>query len=576
MKLFQNLKLATKLVLLFVLVGAMTAALSVFAVDAMGTVHAQSVEMAEDWLPSVSRASDMNTNISEFRVAELQHVLATDPGEITHIESMQAAILQKLADNLKAYEPLIASPEERQIYDQFTDRWRDYLASHEKMLTLSRANKKDEAKALLHGENQKAFDDADALLVKIVDHNIAGANDATKTGERVYASSRKWVVVANVFAFAIGLGVMLFLVRYIRRTLERAGNLAARVATGDLSYTEAVTNQDEIGAMVTALNNMVETLRRVATEVSTAASSVAAGSEEMSATSSQVAEGASEQSAATEESTAAMEEMAATVQQNADNASQTDRLATKASADAQASGTAVTQTLAAMKNIAERIGIIEEIARKTDLLALNAAVEAARAGEHGRGFAVVASEVRKLAERSSVAAGEISQMSRNGVMLAEGAGQMLDRLVPDIRKTAELIQEVSSASREQSTGIEQTNKALQDLDRVTQQNAAAAEEMAATSEQLSAQALQLQTAVAFFKLEGGHVTASAGPVRVPRAVSVQIPRIGGRTAKAPKASKFARAPKPSPAKPSNGHARQGIELDLGASPSDDDELFDRY
>jgi methyl-accepting chemotaxis protein len=212
-----------------------------------------------------------------------------------------------------------------------------------------------------------------------------------------------------------------------------------------------------------------------------------------------------------------------------------------------------------MKHIAEKIGLIEEIARKTDLLALNAAVEAARAGEHGKGFAVVASEVRKLAERSSVAAAEISQLSRSGVVLATGAGTLLDRLVPDIRKTAELVQEVSAASREQSTGIEQTNKALQDLDRVTQQNASAAEQLAATSAELSNQAQQLQTAVGFFRIDGTPRSAPApgantiAAIRVPRAVSTRIPHVHAR-------------PRPGSDKSvSNGHGangKHGVELDL--------------
>ena len=193
--------------------------------------------------------------------------------------------------------------------------------------------------------------------------------------------------------------------------------------------------------------------------------------------------------------------MSSSIQQNADNAHQTNTIAAKAATDAQASGEAVIKTVSAMKEIAEKIGIIEEIARKTDLLALNAAVEAARAGEHGKGFAVVASEVRKLAERSQTAAAEIGKLSSSGVSLADGAGQMLVKLVPDIRKTADLVQEISAASTEQNSGASQINKAIQQLDQVIQQNAASSEEMASTSEELSSQAEQLQSTIAFFKLD---------------------------------------------------------------------------
>ena len=163
----------------------------------------------------------------------------------------------------------------------------------------------------------------------------------------------------------------------------------------------------------------------------------------------------------------------------------------------------MTETVSAMKEIATKISIIEEIARQTNLLALNAAIEAARAGEHGKGFAVVASEVRKLAERSQEAAGEISHLSTTSVDIAEQAGDMLNKMLPDIQKTAELVQEISASSREQDTGAEQINKAIQQLDQVIQQNAGAAEEMASTTEELSSQAEQLKSTIAFFTLDTG-------------------------------------------------------------------------
>jgi methyl-accepting chemotaxis protein len=204
-----------------------------------------------------------------------------------------------------------------------------------------------------------------------------------------------------------------------------------------------------------------------------------------------------------------MEEMASSVDQNADNARQTDKIASMAAEDAKAGGQAVARTVQAMKEIAGKINIIEEIARKTDLLALNAAVEAARAGEHGRGFAVVASEVRKLAERSQTAAAEIDRLSVGGVQTAEAAGQLLAKLVPDIQKTAELVREIAAASAEQSSGAAQVNKAIQQLDQVIQQNSAAAEETASTAEELSSQAEVLQSTIAFFKVDdAGRVQAS--------------------------------------------------------------------
>jgi methyl-accepting chemotaxis protein len=218
--------------------------------------------------------------------------------------------------------------------------------------------------------------------------------------------------------------------------------------------------------------------------------------------------------------------MAANIKQNADNAAQTEKIARQSAKDAETSGVAVDRAVGAMRTIAEKIGIVQEIARQTDLLALNAAVEAARAGEHGRGFAVVASEVRKLAERSQGAAAEISSVSSETVKAAAEAGDMLGRLVPDIRRTAELVSEISAACREQDIGAAQINEAIQQLDQVTQQNAGASEQISATSEELAAQAEELQASIAYFKVDTVQAARprAAAPVRRPAAKPAQRPK----------------------------------------------------
>ncbi|HJV65451.1 MAG TPA: methyl-accepting chemotaxis protein [Geomonas sp.] len=259
--------------------------------------------------------------------------------------------------------------------------------------------------------------------------------------------------------------------------------------------------------LMRALAEMVTQLSKVVGEVQAASDNVAAGAQELSAGAQNMSQGATEQAAAAEEASSSMEEMSSNIRQNADNALQTEKIAVKSAQDALAGGKAVAQTVAAMREIAGKITIIEEIARQTNMLALNAAIEAARAGEHGKGFAVVASEVRKLAERSQSAAGEISKLSVSSVDVAEQAGAMLGQIVPDIQKTAELVQEISAASREQDTGTVQINKAIQQLDQVIQQNAGAAEEMSSTAEELSGQAEQLQSAISFFKVKEGAAQA---------------------------------------------------------------------
>jgi methyl-accepting chemotaxis protein len=283
-------------------------------------------------------------------------------------------------------------------------------------------------------------------------------------------------------------------------SLARQADVAGEIARGNLTVdVQLASDKDQLG---TALRNMVQILNDVIGQVRGATDNVSSGSQAMSSSSQEMSQGASEQAAAAEEASSSIEEMTANIRQNAENAMQTEKIAIKAAQDTREGGAAVKETVGAMKQIANKIMIIEEISRQTNLLALNAAIEAARAGEHGKGFAVVAAEVRKLAERSQIAAGEISGLSVTSVEVAERAGKLLDVIVPNIQKTAELVQEISAASREQDAGAEQINKAIQQLDMVIQQNASASEEMASTAEELSSQSEQLQEMISFFTMAG--------------------------------------------------------------------------
>ena len=311
-----------------------------------------------------------------------------------------------------------------------------------------------------------------------------------------------------------------------------------RIADGWLNVTIPSVSGDEIGQMANALNAMTSQLRTIVGQVSEASREVSLRSDELRDASGLVSEGASSQAASIEETSSSMEQMTANIQQNTDNAVQTQEISTQAAEDAQKSGSAVTEAVVAMKEIATKISIIEEIARQTNLLALNAAIEAARAGEHGKGFAVVAAEVRKLAERAQNAAGEITQLSATSVEVAERAGGLLQQLVPDIQKTAELVKEITHASNEQSAGSQQVNEALQQLDKVIQQNAGASEQMAATSSELSSQSDILRRVIGFFKTSDTTgmsadpaVGAKPAAKRQPRpsAEKAVEPRAGGRT-----------------------------------------------
>ncbi len=274
--------------------------------------------------------------------------------------------------------------------------------------------------------------------------------------------------------------------------------VAEQIAAGNLLV--SATERSQGDKLMKALGNMIKGLTEVVKNVKTTAENVTLGSQEFAASADQISEGANKQAASAEQASSSMEEMTSNIKQNAENAFQTEKIALQSAENAKIGGKAVAETVAAMKEIANKISIIEEIARQTNLLALNAAIEAARAGEHGKGFAVVASEVRKLAERSQTAAAEINKLSATSVEVAENAGKMLDRLVPDITKTAELVQEITAASNEQNTGAAQINQAIQQLDLVIQQNASASEELSSTANNLTAQAEQLLNIISFFNI----------------------------------------------------------------------------
>ncbi len=389
--------------------------------------------------------------------------------------------------------------------------------------------------SLVRGIDRAPTEGFDAIVAReTADADSTLATDASEATSS-YARMRVGFLLLLLASIGAAGFASLTIIRGITGPVGQAVTLAQRVAAGDLNANITVDGQDEIGLLQAALADMTAKLRETIAQVRAGADSLTAAASQVSATAQSLSQGTSEQAASVEETTAGLEEMSASITQNAENAGQTEQMALQGGRDAAESGTAVEQTVGAMTTIAGKISIIEDIAYQTNLLALNAAIEAARAGEHGRGFAVVATEVRKLAERAQVAATEINQLAEGSVAVAKQSGTRIAALVPAIARTAELVQEVAAASREQASGVNQINKAMGQMDQVTQRNASAAEELASTAEELSSQAETLQQLVAVFKIgvtgngergtgNGVRRTGSVKPVRTAPRSPFPVPR----------------------------------------------------
>ena len=424
----------------------------------------------------------------------------------------------------KTYDALPQEPEEAEVWKTFVKQWDTWktrdLAITDIAAQIARAEtgKRRELFALLHKtlqENRPAFLAAEESLNKLVALNVQyGENDVKHADEASRTAASSMYIsggVALALLAAIGLIILNGIMRQLGGDPSYAAEIVRKVADGDLSADVHVRAGDTT-SLLAAMKGMIDKLSQVVQDVNNGAESLASASEEVSATAQSLSQAASEQAAGTEETSASVEQMTASISQNTENAKVTDGIASKAAIEAVEGGDAVKSTVAAMQQIAKKISIIDDIAYQTNLLALNAAIEAARAGEHGKGFAVVAAEVRKLAERSQIAAQEIEQVASSSVQLAEKAGNLLDEMVPNIRRTSNLVQEITAASEEQSAGVGQINAAITQLSQTTQQNASASEQLAATAEEMSGQAEQLQQTMSFFKLSG-----ASRPLRTARA-----------------------------------------------------------
>ncbi|MCJ8509287.1 methyl-accepting chemotaxis protein [Rhizobium lemnae] len=551
-----------KLGIAFGFVITMLVSVAVLGVTSLGELNTTLQTVVEGPAARLNLAQNMNNAQLQQLRQQKNMLLVTDAKAIETATTIRDSYRKEFDQNFQAV-LLLATEQGKVLWNKLSVLESEYRKQDDQIRALVLAGDTQTALKISLTENRATVNEIDKLLTEVVELETSRLKDAKVQANTDYDQTRLIMLAVAGSAILIALIAAAWIALSINRGLRNAVNAVQSVSEGDLTKLANVTTRDEIGDLLGFVNTMIERLRSVVGDALSASDNVSTGSQELSASSEQLSQGATEQASAAEQASASMEEMAANIKQNADNAAQTEKIARQSSRDAEASGQAVNKAVGAMRTIAEKISIVQEIARQTDLLALNAAVEAARAGEHGKGFAVVASEVRKLAERSQAAAAEISALSGDTVQVATEAGEMLNRLVPDIQKTAELVSEISAACREQDIGASQINEAIQQLDKVTQQNAGASEEMSATSEELAAQAEELQASIAFFRVE-----ASGSQ----RASSAARP--------APKAQRPASAHKATPARRldnsvSGQQSRvKGFALDMGG-PDEEDQDFQR-
>ncbi|MDH4199501.1 MAG: methyl-accepting chemotaxis protein [Spirochaetia bacterium] len=509
-QMFRNMKIGVRLYMLVFMMIAISVIIGILGISGMQNLNAGLDTVYNDRVVPLKQLKEIADNYAVDIAVTLQKVKF---GKISDEEALQKIKESNsyIHKNWEAYKKTELVPEEERLIKILEP----LMVNADKYIDKLMVEIKEKHKSAF----EKLYDAQIIEIMAPISENMDAitavqtdvAKDVNDSTAAQYKRNFLFSIIVGVLGIVLSMVFAMFIIGSITKPINHVMAVFHEMANGNLMNKIEVTSKDETGHLLESLVDMQNKFSDIIADVVINAGSLLSAAEQLSSTAQSMSQGSNEQAASVEENSASLEEMSASIGQNAENAKLTNGIAEKTSKEAEEGGKAVAETVEAMKQIAEKISMVEDIAYNTNLLALNAAIEAARAGEHGKGFAVVASEVRKLAERSQIAAQEISTLAVNSVDIADKAGKLLSSIVPNIKKTADLVEEITAASEQQSSGVTQMNNAMGQLDKITSSSASSAEELAATAEEVNSQAQGLKESMSYFKIhQDKMLSASAG------------------------------------------------------------------